>query len=224
MNQNPKKSLMKVEIWSDVVCPFCYIGKRKFEMALAKFEYKDNIEIEWKSFQLNPDLKTDTNKKTAEALSESKGISVDQANGMINNVVGVAKQVGLDYNFDISKVANTFMAHRFAHIAKSYGKQDEVEEALFKAYFCEGVNLDDLESLLNIGDNIGLPRAEVKVRLESQEADEAVLNDIYEAKQIGVQGVPFFVFDRKYAVSGAQDPQVFLDTLQSAYEEMEEKG
>ena len=215
---------MKVEIWSDVVCPFCYIGKRKFEMALEQFEHKSNIEIEWKSFQLNPDLKTDSSKKTVEALAESKGMSVGQAQGMMDNVVQVAKNVGLDYNFEISKVANTFMAHRFAHIAKSFGKQDEVEEALFKSYFCNGVNLDDMESLLKIADEISIPRDIVKSKLESDFAESEVRQDIYEAQQVGVQGVPFFVFDRKYAVSGAQDPQVFLQTLEAAYEEMGTKA
>lgn len=210
---------IKLEIWSDIACPFCYIGKRKFEAALAQFERKDQVEVEWKSFLLDPNKVTDPTVKIKESLAKRKGISIEEAEKMGDYVTEVAKAVDLDYNFDKMIVANTFKSHRLLHFAKSKGAQNELKEALLKAYFLDGKNIDDNTTLTSIAVKNGLDAKEVKIFLDSQELTEQVNQDINEAQQIGVQGVPFFVFNRKYAISGAQDPKAFLDTLEKVYAE-----
>ena len=205
---------MKVEIWSDVMCPFCYIGKRKFENALQNFPHKDQVEIEWKSFQLNPSMKTDPSKNINEYLAEHKGISIAQAKQMNDRVTAMANEVGLRYDLDKAIVANSFDAHRLSHFAKKHGVQDAVEELLFKAYFTEGKNTADHETLIAIAVEAGLNSDDVRAMLLGNEFTDELNNDIYEAQQVGARGVPFFVFDNRYAVSGAQPSQLFLDVLQ----------
>jgi len=212
------KSKMKIEIWSDVVCPFCYIGKRKFEAALSDFKHASDVEIIWKSYQLSPEMKTIPGKSIHQYLSEHKRISLSEATAMNSQVAGWAMQVGLQYHFDKAIPANTFRAHRFSHLAKQHGVQNEAEEKLFSAYFTEGKNIDDLETLVQIGTEIGMEASSVKEVLESDKYADAVRSDIQEAYSLGLRGVPFFVFDRKYSVSGAQDSKVFLTTLEKAYE------
>jgi predicted DsbA family dithiol-disulfide isomerase len=210
---------MQIEIWSDIMCPFCYIGKRKFEAALVQFEHKEDVKITWKSYQLSPDMVTDPKKNINQFLAEHKGISVEEAKRMNEYVTGMAAQVGLTYNFDKTIVANSFNAHRFAHFAKQYDKQDEAEEKLFSAYFNEGKNLDDYDVLIELGKEIGLDNDALKIALESGAYAEDVRTDIREAEQLGLRGVPFFVFDRTYGVSGAQDSKVFLETLEKCVRE-----
>lgn len=214
-----KTKVMKVEIWSDVMCPFCYIGKRKFEGALAQFADKDNIEIEWKSFQLQPDLKTDASKNTTAHLAETKGWSLDYAKQMTAHVTGVAKEVGLNYDFDKAVVANSFDAHRVSHLAKEHGVQDALEEALFKAYFTDGKNTADHQVLTDLAVSVGLNAEEVRQVLATNAYADEVNHDIYQAQQVGVRGVPFFVLGGKYAVSGAQPTETFLGALNQAYGE-----
>jgi predicted DsbA family dithiol-disulfide isomerase len=213
------ENTMKVEIWSDVMCPFCYIGKRKFEAALEQFPDKGKVQLIWKSFQLAPELVTQPDKSLHQFLSEHKGISLEQAKGMNDHVSQLAKQVGLVYNFDTSIVANSFNAHRFTHFAKHHGKQNEAEESLFRSYFTDGKNIDDYPTLIQLGSEIGLDTAALKTALEDGSYADEVKIDIYEAQQVGVRGVPFFVFNRRYAVSGAQETPVFLETLQKSYAE-----
>lgn len=219
IDSTKRENVMKVEIWSDVMCPFCYIGKRKFEGALAQFTDKENIQIEWKSFQLQPDLKTDSAKNTIAHLAESKGWSLDYARQMTQHVTNMAKEVGLNYDFDKAVVANSFDAHRLSHLAKKYGVQDSLEEALFKAYFTEGKNTADHDVLTALAVSIGLSADEVKQVLASDTYASEVEHDIYEAQQVGVRGVPFFVLGGKYAVSGAQPTETFLGALNQAYGE-----
>lgn len=213
------ESKMKIEIWSDIMCPFCYIGKRKFEMALEQFPHRDKVEIIWKSFQLMPDLKTQSGRNLDQFLAEEKGMPLEQAKAMNNQVVQIAKSIGLNYDFDRTIPANTFNAHRFTHFAKANGKQDEAEERLFHAYFIEGKNIDDLPALIELGVEIGLEANALKTALENGSYADGVRADIYEAQQVGVRGVPFFVFNRKQAVSGAQEPQTFLQVLEKSYSE-----
>jgi predicted DsbA family dithiol-disulfide isomerase len=208
---------MTVEIWSDVMCPFCYIGKRKFEAALAQFPQREQVEVVWKSFQLNPDLETDTSKSVKQSLAESKGWTLEQADEAMSYVVNMAKSVGLTYHFEKAVVANSFDAHRFSHLAKKHGLQDEAEERLFAGYFTEGKNTADHEVLIQLGVEIGLDSNDVKKTLAGNDFAADVEKDIEEARQFRISGVPFFVFDRKYAVSGAQDSKVFLETLQKAF-------
>jgi predicted DsbA family dithiol-disulfide isomerase len=210
---------MKVEIWSDVMCPFCYIGKRKFETALAQFSDKDDVQLIWKSFQLSPDMKTDPSINIHEFLAKHKGFSLQEAKDVNDHVTELAQQAGLVFNFDRSVVANSFNAHRFAHFAKQHGKQNEAEENLFNAYFTEGKNIDDYPTLIQLGADIGLNTIDLKAALENGSYAEDVKADIYEAQKVGVRGVPFFVFDRKYAVSGAQNVQTFLQTLERSFAE-----
>lgn len=210
---------MKIEIWSDVVCPFCYIGKRKLEKALAKFPQKEEIELEWKSFQLNPDLKTNPDLSTLEYLAESKGWSLEQAREISSQVAGMAESEGLTFNFDNAVVANTKNAHRLIHLAKSVGKGGEMKERLLKAYFTEGLNIDDSETLVSLGIDIGLEEEIIKKLLESNQYEDAVDQDIYESRLLGVKGVPFFVLDRKLGISGAQPDEVFTQTLEKAWTE-----
>jgi len=153
INQQEK---MKIEVWSDVVCPFCYIGKKKFETALAEFKERNNVEFVWKSFQLNPNVETNANISLYEHLAESKGISVEQAKGMGGHAAQMATSVGLTMNFDKSVVANSFDSHRLIHFAKENGLQHEMKERLFKAYFTEGKNIDDIEILISLGKEIGV--------------------------------------------------------------------
>lgn len=210
---------MKVEIWSDVMCPFCYIGKRKFENALAQFPHKDKIEVVWKSFQLDPTTVTDPSLNSVEHLAHKKGWSKQQALETTAHVANIAKQVGLDFHFDKAVVANSFDAHRLSHLAKKYGKQNELEEKLFKAYFTDGKNTADHSTLLQIGRELGIDEKEISEVLNNATFSNEVEQDIMEAQHIGVRGVPFFVLDRKYAVSGAQESETFLGALTKAYEE-----
>jgi len=216
---NKTQNKMQVEIWSDVMCPFCYIGKRKFEAALAKFSDSASIEIIWKSYQLNPDMKTDPNKNSVAALAENKGISIAESEEMHKYVINMASNVGLNYNMNKTISANSFNAHRLTHYAKSKGKQLEAEEKLFDAYFISGKNIDDTNTLLELGLSIGLPKEELLKVLQGNDYTDEVNKDIFEAQQVGVKGVPFFVFDKKFAISGAQESAVFLTSLQKAFEE-----
>ncbi|HTN37462.1 MAG TPA: DsbA family oxidoreductase [Arachidicoccus sp.] len=210
---------MKIEIWSDIMCPFCYIGKRKFEQALKQFSNKEGVVLDWKSFQLMPELKTLSGKNMDEFLAEHKEISLEEAKAMNRQVIEMAKQVGLVYNFDIAIPANTFNAHRFIHFAKQHGKQNEAEEILFRSYFTDGKNINDYPTLIQLGEAMGLDRVELNTALENGSFANDVNRDIYEARQIGVRGVPFFVFNGKYGVSGAQAPETFLETLENSFAE-----
>ncbi len=210
---------MKVEIWSDVMCPFCYIGKRKFENALAQFAHKDEVEIVWKSFQLNPDMKTESNKNINQYLAEAKGWSIEKAKEMNDYVSNIAKEIGLTYNMNKAVVANSFDAHRFSHLAKKHGKQNDAEEKLFEAYFTDGKNTADHQTLVQLGSEIGMDATEISTVLSSDEFSDEVNQDVYEAQQVGVRGVPFFVLGEKYAISGAQESSTFLQALNKTWEE-----
>ncbi|GAB3794191.1 DsbA family oxidoreductase [Spirosoma humi] len=212
---------MDVEIWSDIMCPFCYIGKRKFEHALGQFAHKDQVNIVWKSFQLNPDMKTEPDKTINQYLAEVKGWSLAEAKQMNDRVTAMAREVGLSYDFDKAVVANSWDAHRLIQLAKQHGLGDAAEERLFKAYFTEGRDTSDHATLLELGLEIGLDKVAVEQLLSSHQFAEAVKQDVYEAQQVGARGVPFFVLNRRYAVSGAQQPETFLGALETAWAEWE---
>lgn len=210
---------MKIEIWSDVMCPFCYIGKRHLEEALADFPQKDEVEIVWKSFQLNPDMPESSDENVYEYLAKAKGISLEQSKQMHERVEEMASQAGLDYNFDIAKVANSFKAHRVLQLAKRKNLGDELKEALLEAYFIKGKNTSDYNTLTELATSVGITEGEVELALNEEQFANYVNQDIEEARQIRVQGVPFFVFDRKYAVSGAQPIEHFKATLEKVQAE-----
>jgi predicted DsbA family dithiol-disulfide isomerase len=215
--------MMKVEIWSDVMCPFCYIGKRRFEKALEQFPAREGIDIVWKSFQLNPGMKTDPGKNINQYLSEVKGWSLAQAKQANDYVTRMARESGLNYNFAKAVVANSFDAHRLVQLAKANGKGDAMEEQLFKAYFTEGKNIADHDTLILLATAVGLDHDAVKKVLTGNEYADAVERDIYEAQQIGVRGVPYFVLNDRYVVSGAQAIETFLGALNKAWDEWEKE-
>lgn len=215
-----KESKMKVEIWSDIMCPFCYIGKRHFEEALKQLPNAKDVEVVWHSFQLDPSLPKPASKLNAyQYLAERKGISYENSVSMHESVVQMAKNAGLDYHFEKAVVANSFDAHRLIQFAKTKGLGDAAEERLFKAYFTEGKNMCDAPTLLQLAKEIGLDEKEAKEVINSNAYSAEVKKDIEEAYQIGVSGVPFFIFNRKYAVSGAQPSSTFLSTLKNCLEE-----
>lgn len=210
---------MKVEIWSDVVCPFCYIGKRKFEKALGQFAHQGEVEVEWKSFQLTPNFVPVPGESIHASLAKKKGVPEAEGRRMNDYMAQVAQEVGLDYQFDKAIPANTFLAHQLIHFGKQQGRQDATKERLMAAYYLEGQDLNDLNTLLRLGAEAGLDPTAARQALEAGTYANAVRRDEYEAQQVGVQGVPFFVFDNKYAVSGAQPSEVFAQVLDQVWAE-----
>lgn len=208
---------MLVEIWSDIMCPFCYIGKQKFEKALEQFPFRDHIKVEWKSYLLNPELETGKYNDIYEYLDKEKDYEREEAEDMNSELTAAAREIGLDYHFEKIVVSNTLKAHKLLHYAQEFGKQNEAEELLFRAYFTEGKDVDDIRTLKVIGDELGLETENLEDELNNEEYAEAVQKDIYEAGQLDIRSVPFFVFNNKYGVKGAQEPELFLDTFEKAF-------
>lgn len=208
---------MKVDIWSDVRCPFCYIGKRKFEIALEQFAYRDEVKVEWHSFELDPDTETSPDLNVYDYLAQKKGKTRAWAEEMHNYVVDTAAQVGLRFNFDHAVIANSFHAHRLIQLAKSVGLDNTAEELLFKAYFTDGKNIDDKTVLKQIGVSAGLDASVVTETLDGYFFGNEVRADEQIASQIGITGVPFFIFDQKLTVSGAQAPETFLGAMEQLW-------
>jgi len=214
-------SKMKVEVWSDIMCPFCYIGKRNYESALNRFANNKNVELVWKSFQLDPTIPQVIDKKVSvfQYLADRKGWSYEQSVKMHEGVVQTAKMVGLEYHFDKAVIANSFKAHRLIQMAKTKGLGDKAEERFFFAYFTEGLDLGNPEVLTNLGKDIGLTEAEVVEALANDDYAYKIQQDIQEAQNLGIRGVPFFIFNRNHAISGAQPPDSFLETLKKSFAE-----
>lgn len=211
---------MKIEVWSDFVCPFCYIGKRRLEQALEQFPHKDEVEVEFHSFELDPTTAKDQEKTIHESLATKYGISVDEAKKMNEGVGEQAKGVGLDFHFDTMVPTNTFDAHRLAHFAKTKAKDKEITERLLHGYFSEGKRLSDYEVLADLAVEVGLDRNEVLQVLQNETAyADEVRYDENTAQQIGVRGVPFFVVNQKYAISGAQPVETFIGALEKVWQE-----
>ena len=213
------ENTLKVQIWSDVMCPYCYIGKRRIEGALAKFDHKDSVEIEWKSFQLDASFKASPDDNIIDHLATKYGKDKAWAKEMTDNMTQNAKNSGLDFHFEKAILANSHHAHRLLHLAKKYNLGNELKEQLLKAYLTDGKDVNNLETLSALAQQVGLEKTEVKEVLYSTAYSEEVQKDIMMAQQIGVQGVPFFVLDNKYAISGAQPEEVFLDALEKTWEE-----
>jgi predicted DsbA family dithiol-disulfide isomerase len=213
---------LRVDVWSDVVCPWCYIGKRNLETGIRAFEEAEGsvpVVVEFHSFQLDPNTPDDFEGSAAEYLARHVGVDVETARQMQRQVSHVAAAVGLHYDFDSLKPANTLKAHQLLHLAKAHGLQLEVKEALMRAHFVEGRHVGRTEELVQIGAAAGLPAEETASSLERQEYLEAVRNDLELAARIGIRGVPFFVIDWRFGISGAQRPEVFTQTLQRAVSE-----
>jgi len=210
---------MKIEIWSDINCPFCYMGKRNLEHALQEFPQKDEVEVVWKSFELDPYAEVDPQEDLYEKLSSKYGRLREWAVEMSQNVTERAAELGLNYDLDSTIPTNSLDAHRLLHLAAKHGLQDEAKERLLAAYFTEGKHIGKQETLQQIGETIGLDATTVRNMLTSDEFKEEVRKDEAEAQKLGIRGVPFFVINRKYGISGAQPAEVLLQALQQAKEE-----
>ncbi|MDF2958328.1 MAG: oxidoreductase [Paenibacillus sp.] len=210
---------MKVEIWSDIACPFCYIGKRRFEAALEQFPNKQDVEVVYRSFELDPNAKRDVNHDVHDMLSSKYGMSREQAITMNENVAAQAQGVGLNFQFKDLILTNTLDAHRLIQFAARYGKMHEVTELLFKAYFTDSKHVGDRETLAGLAAEAGLDYNEAAEMLAGEQFTQEVRTDEKEAAALGIRGVPYFVIDRKYAVSGAQASETFLGALQKAWDE-----
>ncbi|WP_044438547.1 DsbA family oxidoreductase [Agreia bicolorata] len=207
---------IKVDVWSDIACPWCYIGKRKLEAGIEAYATQPGapaVEIEYHSFELSPDTPVDFDGDEVDFLSKHKGIPAEQARQMITRVVGIAEDVGLHYDYDALQHANTVKAHELIHYAKSKGVQLQAKERLLKAYFEEGRNVGRIDDLADLAAEIGLDRDDVVRSLTSGEYLGAVRADQRQAQEYGIQGVPFFVIDGKYGVSGAQDAATFVEVF-----------
>ena len=210
---------MKINIWSDIRCPFCFVGKRKFEKALEKFPHSEQLEITWHSFQLDPNLVTQTDINPYEYFAKAKGITVERAKAMHSGAEMAGKEAGIDFNFDDSKVANSFKGHLMIQLSKTKNLVNEMEEALFEAQFLKGQNIDNEETLINIAKSIGFSEEEAKNALQSDELAYLVKQDMQLAAQLGINAVPFFVINDKYGISGAQQPELFLEALEKTWTE-----
>jgi predicted DsbA family dithiol-disulfide isomerase len=210
---------MKVEIWSDVVCPWCYVGKRRFETALATFEHRADVEVHWRSFELDPDAPAIREGDPVQRLADKYGMTRAQALAADARLTDMAAAEGLEFHLDTARGGNTFDAHRLLHLAAEKGLQDAVKERFMRAYFTESEPVGDPETLTRLAVDAGLDETDVKTVLTSGQYATDVIADEQQAAAYGISGVPFFVVDGRYGVSGAQSPDVLLQTLRTAYAE-----
>jgi predicted DsbA family dithiol-disulfide isomerase len=213
---------IQVEIWSDYVCPFCYIGKRQFEEAIRRFGNQSQVDVHWRSFQLDPEARPEAGQKALDYLAERKGWTLEQVRQVTMNVSEMAKSIGLDFRMEEAVMANSLNAHRLMHFAQQHGLQENAGERLFAAHFTEAKDLGNLETLALLGEEIGLDKVEVSEMLKRNDFLEEVQYDIYQARQVGLSGVPFFVFQNKYVVSGARGTETFLQILEALRQEVPE--
>lgn len=216
-----KQPHLKVDIWSDIACPWCYIGKRRFEAALVQFPQRDQVEVVWYSFELDPSALVVNPTHPRDNLAAKYGETSAGAQTMLDQVVNMAAAEGLDFHFDTLKLTNTFQGHQLVHLAAEHGVQDAMKERLFKAYFSDGENLGDVDTLVRLAEDVGLDEGEVWGALERQAYAPAVRSDEAQAQAHGISGVPFFVLNGKYGVSGAQPSEVFLNALNQVWREQQ---
>lgn len=208
---------IKVDVWSDVACPWCYIGKRNLETALGRYEGRPgaaDVEVEYHSFQLSPDTPVEFEGSATDFLMSHRGVSADQAQQMVSRVTGIAADAGLDYDYDSLQHTNTVRAHQLLHYAKAHGLQTEMKERLLSAYFVEGRHIGRIADLADLAAEVGLDRDDVVRSLESEEYVADVDADRQLAAAYGINGVPFFVLAGKYGISGAQPPDALLQALE----------
>jgi predicted DsbA family dithiol-disulfide isomerase len=209
---------VEVEIWSDIACPWCYIGKRRFEAALAEFEHADEVRVTWRSFELDPSAPHERLGDRAERIAEKYGVTVEQAREMGQRVTDAAAGEGLDFRFDIARSGLTFDGHRLIHIAADHDLQDAMKERLMRAYFSDGQLISDQDTLVRLAGEVGLDEDEVRRLLDSDRYADEVRADEREASTLGIGAVPTFVVDRQLGVSGAQPPDVMLQLLRQGWE------
>jgi predicted DsbA family dithiol-disulfide isomerase len=206
-----------VEIWSDIACPWCYVGKRRFETALAEFSHSDQVHVTWRSFELDPAAPGERSGDRTERLAQKYSMTVEQARDAEQRLTDVAASESLDFRFDIARSGNTFDAHRIMHLAEEHGLQDEMKERLLRAYFTEGELLSDHETLVRMAVEVGLAEEDVRETLASERYAEQVRNDERTAGELGISAVPTFVVDRTLGVSGAQPPEALLGLLEQGW-------
>ena len=212
--------MVSIKIWSDLMCPFCYIGKTHLNTALEQMGIKDQVEIEWKSYQLDPSVPAESVlMKDSDYFTAKKGFPADQVAQMHANVAEMGKAAGVEMNFDKTYLVNSLKAHCVLKLAKDRGLANEAQELLFYAYFTEGKDLGKVEELAEVVSELGITAAEIEAGLQDQQIMQEIEADIHEAQQIGVRGVPFFVFENKYAVSGAQPVAHFKEVLEHVQKE-----
>jgi len=218
-NNTRSRATVKVEIWSDVACPWCYIGKRRFERALEGFDGRGNVEVTWRSFQLDPTIPRGVRRNHDQSLADKLGATPEQVAAMNERVTTLAAAEGLDYHFERYVTVNTFDAHRVEHLAKAHGLGPEMHERLFRGQFVEGAVLDDPDTLVRLAMEVGVPGDEARQVVESDAYVNDVTDDIREAGSLGINGVPFFVVDRRFGISGAQSSELIRSTLARARDE-----
>ena len=209
---------MKIEIWSDVVCPWCFVGKRHLEQALKDFPHAGEIELEWRSYELDPTAPRERPGTYFERIAKKYGLSIGEARARVARIVQVGSEAGIDFRFDDARPGNTFDAHRLLHFARTVGRQDELKERFFVAAFTEGHPIGDRDTLVKLAADVGLAEDDVRRVLDSDEYADAVRADEAEAMQLEVHGVPHFVIDRRFAVPGAQAPETMRLVLERAWQ------
>ncbi len=215
---------MKIEVWSDICCPFCYIGKRHLEQAINQFDHPIDIEVIWHSFELDPEAETNPDQDIYEMLADKYGQSLEWAKKANEDMKRKAAEVGIEFNPDSIIPTNSFDAHRLTKLAADYNIEDEAEEKLFEAYFTKGKNISKPEVIKQIGEDIGLEVSEVEHMLNWDNYTEEVRSDELEATNFGIRGVPFYLFNRKYAISGAQPVHTFTEALTRCYEDEKKRS
>jgi predicted DsbA family dithiol-disulfide isomerase len=209
---------MNVEIWSDIACPWCYVGKRRFEAALADFDHRDEVTVTWRSFELDQQAPAERTGERAAHLAAKYGVAVEEARAMEQQMTDVAAAEGLEFRFDIARSGNTFDAHRVLHLAHERGAQDAAKERFMRAYLGEGELISDHGVLERLAAEAGLDAAEVRAVLASGRYADEVRADEATARSLGINAVPFFVVDRQFGASGAQPPEVLLGLLHRGWE------
>jgi len=208
---------VEVEIWSDIACPWCYIGKRRFEAALAEFEHRDEVHVRWRSFELDPEAPSERVGDRAERLAQKYGMTIEQARAAEQQLTGVAAGEGLAFRFDIARSGTTFDAHRVVHLAEDHGLQDAMKERLLRAYFIEGELMSDHDTLVRLAAEVGVEEQEVHELLAGDRYAQEVRDDERAADQFGISAVPTFVVDRRLGASGAQPPDALLELLRQGW-------
>lgn len=218
VDQTMSEKRVRVDIWSDIACPWCFIGKRRFEEGVAQFEHSENVDVYWHAYQLDPSLPEKFDGDEVQYLSQMKGMDPEQVKGMLAHVTEQAAGEGLKYDFAALKPANSFTALRLLEHAKQHELGNEMKELLLSAHFERGLDTGDREVLIGLGIQLGLPEAEVRTVLEADTYTDEVNADIAQARQLGISGVPFFVIDGKYGISGAQPAQAFTNALTQVHD------
>ncbi|GGK31681.1 DSBA oxidoreductase [Deinococcus malanensis] len=210
---------LRVDVWSDIACPWCHIGKRRLEAALERFPQRDAVQVVWHSFELDPSAPLEQPASMPEHLARKYGRSVQEAQGMMDHMTRMAAGDGLEYHFERTRMTNTFLAHQLIHLAAGRGLQDAMKERLLLAYLNQGEHIGEIDTLVRLGQEVGLDATEVRAALEAGTYAQAVRQDEAQAHALGISGVPFFVLGGKYGVSGAQEADVLLGALNQVWQE-----